>query len=419
MPPILFAAGLGLLIVGGVFSFFVEGSADGTNAPQFKFFSHSYLANFMFVLTIALGALFFILVQFAARAGWSSSVRRIAELLMSTIPLLAILFLPIIVLLYANSTALYEWNVQLPPEKSQAVAEKAAEGATNKAAGDHLSNVIKEKIVRGYLSRDYFTLRAVVYLGLWTMMALWFFGLSRQQDESGDIQASLTRQKWSGPCIMLFALSVSFAAFDWVMGIDADWYSTIFGVYIFAAGMMAFFATMILMNRALQRAGKLGGLVNTEHYHDMGKFMFGFIMFWSYIAFSQLLLYWYANVPEETEWFKVRLSNGWQYWSYALIPLHFAIPFLGTMSRHVRRHQVGLVFWAAWVIVAHWIDMTFLVMPNAGKLQFLPMVGHFLGGLGMACILVCFFLLRASSTPLVAIRDPRLPEALTYSNPIL
>jgi hypothetical protein len=301
------------------------------------------------------------------------------------------------VLLYANSDALYEWNVR---------------------ENVH-SSVILEKIDVGYLTRNYFTLRAVLYFSLWAVMALWFYGLSRQQDESGDIEHSLTRQKWSGPCIMIFALSVSFAAFDWVMSIDADWFSTIFGVYIFAAGMMAFFATMILIGRSLQAAGKLKDMITTEHYHDMGKFLFGFIMFWSYIAFSQLLLYWYGNIPEETYWFRVRLSDGWQYLSYALIPLHFAIPFLGTMSRHVRRHPAGLMFWAVWVLVVHWLDMTFLVMPNAGPLMFLPMVGHFLGGLGMACILMAFFLVRASNVPLVAVRDPRLPEALTYTNPIL
>jgi hypothetical protein len=205
------------------------------------------------------------------------------------------------------------------------------------------------------------------------------------------------------------------------MSIDAGWYSTIFGVYVFAAGMMAFFATMILISMSLQRAGKMRTMITTEHYHDMGKFMFGFIMFWSYIAFSQLLLYWYANIPEETNWFRVRLNDGWQYLSYGLIPLHFAIPFLGTMSRHVRRHRAGLAFWAVWVLVAHWLDMTFLVLPNAGPfhLNLIPMLGHFLGGLGMASIFVGMFLIRASNVPLVAVRDPRLPEALTYSNPIL
>jgi len=218
---------------------------------------------------------------------------------------------------------------------------------------------------------------------------------------------------------MIFALSASFAAFDWVMSIDADWYSTIFGVYLFAAGMMAFFATMILINAGLQKAGKLQKLVTVEHFHDMGKFMFGFIMFWSYIAFSQLLLYWYGNIPEETFWFAVRLKDGWQYLAYGLIPLHFAIPFLGTMSRHVRRHRSGLVFWAIWVLVVHWLDMTFLIMPNAGPFNLIPLAGHLLGGLGMLLIFFAFFLVRATNVPLVPMRDPRLPESLTYANPLL
>lgn len=396
-PAILFAAGLGLLVIGAVLGMFAQGNDQSTSSIAFKFFAHSYLANFMFVMTIALGALFFILVQFVVRSGWSSSIRRIAELLMSTIPFLAFLFVPIIALLYANNGTLYEWNV---PENVH-------------------SSVIKAKIDAGYLTRNYFTLRAILYFGLWTLMGTWFYSQSRRQDESGDIEHSISRQKWAGPCIMIFALSVSFAAFDWVMSIDADWYSTIFGVYLFAAGMMSFFATMILLGRALLKAGKLKSLVNTEHFHDMGKFMFGFIMFWSYIAFSQLLLYWYGNIPEETFWFKVRLEDGWQYLAYGLIPLHFAIPFLGTMSRHVRRHAAGLAFWAVWVIVVHWLDMTFLVMPNAGPLSLIPMVGHFLGGLGMASIFLAFFIVRASNVPLVAMRDPRLPEALTYTNPIL
>jgi|LakMenE18May11ns_1017448.scaffolds.fasta_scaffold9908853_2 hypothetical protein len=395
--PILFAAGLALLVTGAVFALFTQGADKSDGVAAFKFVTHSYLANFMYVMTIALGALFFILVQFVARAGWSTSIRRIAELIMSTIPFLAVLFLPIIVLLYANSDALYEWNVR---------------------ENVH-SSVIKAKIDVGYLTKNYFTLRAALYFGLWALMGAWFYSQSRKQDESGDIEHSLLRQKWSGPCIMIFALSASFAAFDWVMSIDADWFSTIFGVYLFAAGMMAFFATMILINAGLQKAGKLQNLVSVEHFHDMGKFMFGFIMFWSYIAFSQLLLYWYGNIPEETYWFAVRLKDGWQYLSYGLIPLHFAIPFLGTMSRHVRRNRPGLVFWAIWVLVVHWLDMTFLIMPNAGPLSLIPLVGHLLGGLGMLFIFFAFFLVRATNVPLVPMRDPRLPESLTYANPIL
>lgn len=392
----LFTGGLILLVIGAVLGLFVKGQEAGPDA-ELRFLSHSYLANFMFVMTIALGALFFILVQFVARAGWSTSIRRIAELIMWTIPILAVLFIPILVMVFTGRSFPYEWNA---PDQIH-------------------SSVIKAKIDVGYLTKEWFTLRSVLYFALWSAMAYFFFGHSRKQDESGDVEHSLARQKWSGPCIMIFALSVSFAAFDWVMSIDADWYSTIFGVYVFAAGMMAFFATMILISIALQNAGKVKAFITVEHFHDMGKFMFGFIMFWSYIAFSQLLLYWYGNIPEETFWFAVRLKDGWQYVAYALIPLHFAIPFLGTISRHVRRHRAGLTFWAVWAIIVHWLDMTFLVMPNAGPLNVLALAGHFLGGLGMFGIFLSFFLMRASKVPLVPMKDPRLPEALTYANPIL
>ncbi len=397
LTPILVALGVILVAAGFAFSLFAGGGSENASEASMKFFAHSYLANFMFVMSIALGALFFILVQFVARAGWSTSIRRIAELLMQTIPFLAVVFAPVIIMLFANMDSLYEWN---RPDKIH-------------------SSVIKAKIDVGYLTKEWFTARAVLYFALWSAIGWWFYKRSREQDESGDVGLSLARQKWAGPCIMIFALSVSFAAFDWVMSIDADWFSTIFGVYIFAAGMMAFFATMILISLSLQKAGKVRELITVEHFHDMGKFMFGFIMFWSYIAFSQLLLYWYGNIPEETNWYMVRLTDGWQYLSYGLIPLHFAIPFLGTISRHVRRHRAGLAFWAVWALVVHWLDMTFLVMPNAGPLSFVPMLGHFLGGFGMLLVFLAFFLAKASGTPLVPMRDPRLPEALTYANPIL
>ncbi len=398
--PVLILFGLAAIAVGGLITVFTHGAGGKSDSIiPFKFAVHSYLANFMTVMTIALGALFFILIQFVARSGWSTAIRRIAELFMTTIPFLALLFLPILALLFYNdSTALYEWN----------------------SPAEVHSSVIKAKIEAGYLTRNYFTLRACLYFAVWTLIGAWFFNQSRRQDETGDVECSLARQKWSGPMIMLFALSVSFAAFDWVMSIDADWFSTIFGVYLFSAGQMAFFASMILMCNALQNAGKLKDMVRVDHYHDMGKFMFGFIMFWSYIAFSQLLLYWYANIPEETNWFKVRMESGWQFLSWMLIPLHFAIPFLGTMSHHVRRHRFGLAFWAAWVLAAHWLDMTFLILPNVpGGPSMLPMFGHLLGGVGMLALFVGFFIVRASGVPLVAVRDPRLPESLTYTTPIL
>lgn len=395
--PLLISAALICLVVGAGLCFVGGKSANVPGVSATKYVMHSYLSNFMFLFSFSLGALFFILIQFLTRAGWSSSIRRVAEILMAVLPWSAVLFVPVLLMLFANDTSLYEWN-------------QSAEAIEN--------SVIRAKI--GYLERGFFTFRTVLYIGLLSGIALWYFNKSRAQDETGDVELSIDRQKWAGPMVMVFSLTASFAAFDWVMSIDADWYSTIFGVYIFSASMMAFFALMVVLCMNLQNAGKIKDLVTIEHYHDMGKFMFGFVMFWSYIAFSQLLLYWYGNIPEETYWYKVRLMGGWEYFSYGLIFVHFIIPFLGLMSHHVRRHRTGLYFWACWLIVVHWMDMTYLVMPNVpGGLPVLPLVGHFVGGVGMLLMLSAFFIIRSSGVPLVAMRDPRLPEALTYTNPLL
>jgi hypothetical protein len=388
--PILLAAGLTLLCIGFLCAF--GGSSTG---KDMQYLCHSYLANFVYVFSFTLGALFFILVQFLTRAGWSTSIRRVAEILMMMIPFLAILFLPIIAMLFAGSDQLYEWN------------------------GKNIHNSVIASKATFYLSKEFFTLRTVAYFTYWILTATWFFRISRAQDESGDTELSMLRQKWAGPLIMLFSLSASFAAFDWLMSIDADWYSTIFGVYLFSGSMMSFFAVMIVINMLLQNAGKVQKLVTVEHYHDMGKFLFGFVMFWSYIAFSQLVLIWYANIPEETIWYQVRLQDGWTVFSYSIIPIHFIIPFLFLMSRHIRRNRTALTIGAVWLLFAHWYDMTFLVMPNAGPAQLIPLFGHLLGGLGMLSIFASMFIWRADGVPLVAMRDPRLPEAMSYTNPIL
>jgi hypothetical protein len=394
--PIFALVGVSCILI-GVFCFFMAPSANGDRSGAFKFLTHSYLTNFIYILSFTLGALFFILVQFLTRAGWSSSIRRLAEIIMVLIPLIAVLFVPILVLLLSGNSDLYQWN------------------------SDKIESAIVASKAEFYLTKEFFTIRSLVYFAFWILTSTWFYRLSRAQDESGDTELSSVRQKWAGPLIMLFSLSVTFAAFDWVMSVDAEWYSTIFGVYLFAASMMAFFAMMIVISQLLQKAGKVQKWITVEHYHDMGKFLFGFVMFWSYIAFSQLVLYWYANIPEETHWYDVRLQGNWWYLSYGLIAFHFAIPFLGLMSRHVRRHRAGLLFWAVWILVAHWLDMTFLIMPNAGlgASHFFPMLGHMLGGVGMLSIFAAFFLVRASGVPLVAMRDPRLPEAMKYANPIL
>ncbi len=218
-----------LIVAGAVFllaSLMISFSSGGI-----RYFFHSYLANFVYVLSFGIGATFFVLIQHLCRAGWSATIRRQAELISSTIPFLAILFVPILVLVLSGSYDLYEWN-----------RPKA-----------DLTGLTAEKTE--FLNYWFFSIRSVVYFVVLTLMAMWFYKTSRKQDESGDIQLTLMLQKWAGPMIMAFALTVSFATFDWVMSIDADWYSTILGVYVFAASMFGFFALMITLFMSLQNQG--------------------------------------------------------------------------------------------------------------------------------------------------------------------
>lgn len=371
--------------------FYFTGSSENPGVG-FRAFFHSYLANFMFCLSLCLGALFFVMVQYLVRAAWSASIRRIAELLAYTIPWWSLMFVPILAMvLFTTSTALYEWNA---------------------GPGNGLSSLVESKL--GYLNPGFFAIRALVYITIWTVSARIYFSMSRRQDDTGDTEINIKLQKWAGPLIMLFALSVNFAAFDWMMSTDAAWFSTIYGVYLFAASMLSFFATMILMCFMLQRSGRIEKLVTVEHFHDMSKFQFGFIVFWGYIAFSQFLLYWYGNIPEETLWYKHRMEHGWQYIGLLLIAFHFALPFLGTMSRHVRRSPAVMAGWAGFILVVHWLDMMFLILPNAAPVSVALIIGHLVGWIGMMSIFLALFLLRSGETPLVATKDPWLPDALAY-----
>lgn len=391
MAPVLIAVGAVCVLVSlGLFYF--TGSKANPDLG-FRAFFHSYLANFMFCLSFCLGALFFVLVTHLVRASWAASIRRLAELLAFTISWWALMFVPILAMvLFTNSQALYAWNG---------------------GPGSDLPLIVQNKL--SYLNPGFFAIRTLVYFAIWGITARIYFTLSRKQDDTGDTEITLKQQRWAGPMIMLFALSLNFAAFDWMMSTDAAWFSTIYGVYLFAAGMLSFFAVMIILCFMLQRSGRIEKLVTTEHYQDMSKFQFGFIVFWAYIAFSQFLLYWYGNIPEETLWYKERMTHGWQYVGLLLIAFHFAVPFLGTMSRHVRRNRSVMAGWAGLILVVHWLDMMFLIMPNAAPLSGMLILGHLVCWIGMVSIFLALFLLRVGETPVVAAKDPWLPESLAYT----
>ena len=352
----------------------------------------SYMFSYMFFLAIALGAMGFVLLQHLTRAGWSVVVRRVAESAMATIPLFILLFIPIAI----YKSDLFEW--------------------THMGADDHILQWKKP-----YLNITFFYIRAFGYFICWLFISLWFYYQSIKQD-SGSNSATFNMRGFSAPAIMIFALSITFASFDWLMSLQPHWYSTIFGVYYFATAILSVHAFMAIIFLLLHFSGYLKTIVTTEHFHDLGKYIFGFTVFWAYIAFSQFILIWYANIPEETEFYILRLHGGWEVISWLMPITHFFIPFFLLVSRHVKRNKLGLFIASCWTLLVQALGVYWLVLPMYGAhgeghhtyldVNFTDIICFI--GIGMIFLsLFCKILSRGN---LVALGDPRIKESVNFEN---
>lgn len=349
----------------------------------------AYFLNYVFFLSISLGALFFVLLQHLTRAGWSVIVRRVAETMAALLPFLALLLIPVLLGMHH----LYHW--------SDAVAVAQDPVLTGKA---------------GFLNPTFFVIRMVIYFGIWSALAWFFYRNSTIQDGNGDINLSLKMERFSAPGMVFFGLSINFAAFDLLMSLDPHWFSTIFGVYFFSASVVGFFAMLPLLTGFLQHHGILRRAITIEHYHDMGKLLFAFVVFWAYIAFSQYMLIWYGNLPEETGWFLKRQSGPWLWVSLILLFGHFIIPFLALLSRKPKRRPRLLLLACLWMLVMHWVDLYWLIMPtfHENSLVFGPYEILSFLGLGALCVAAIAWMAAAHS--LVPEKDPRLAESLAFEN---
>ena len=221
---------------------------------------------------------------FVCRAGWGVALRRVVENVMATLPVFAVLFVPI----WLGRHELFVWT-------------DAAEVAKNA--------VLRGK--SGYLNEGFFLIRAIFYFIAWSGLATYFSRQSQKQDETGDER--ITRQapaRWRRLGIIVFSLTLTFAAVDWMMSLEPEWYSTMFGVYYFSGSLLATFAFVVVAIALLHSRGPLRGVVTVEHIHDIGKLLFAFTVFWTYIAFCQYFLIWYGNIPEETTYFMHRARDG-------------------------------------------------------------------------------------------------------------
>lgn len=385
-----FAMGAGVL---GLVVSLLLGHARGDGYARLQ---HAWLVACVFFLTLSFGALFFVIVQHLVRAGWSVVVRRVAELIASNTPVAALLLAPLVVWVVMGHGTLYPWADPHAVEAHPVLAAKAS-----------------------WLDGRFFAARCVVYFAIWFGLGRWLLARSLAQDSAADAAPTLALERRAAPAMVVYALSVNFAAFDLLMSLAPTWYSTIFGVYVFAGSVMAFFAATVLAVRFLQSRGLLVRDVNVEHYHDLGKFLFAFVFFWSYIAFSQFMLIWYADLSEETEWFHARLEGGWKVASAVLLFGHFLLPFAGLLSRHAKRRLAILSFWAVWLLAMHALDLYWIVMPGAavdGHSSAMPVLLDAACFLAVGGIWIAVLLRRASRHALVPVGDPRLAESLAFEN---
>ena len=358
-------------------------------------FFHSYLINYLFFMTLSLGGIFFVLAHHMFGADWSVPLRRIAESLMLLIPLMIFLFIPILL----KFDSLYEWT-----------------------SSDFWSHHTILQAKTAYLDKTFFFIRLGIYFLVWIFLILKLYVLSIKQTEPSD----KTRMKrFSALGLALFAISVSFFGFDVIMSLDATWFSTMFGVYIFSGCYLSATAFVTLISLYLRSKGILVSEINGKHYANLGKVLFAFTVFWAYIGGFQYYIIWYANLPEEIYWFIQRWEGPWKYLSIILIFGHFVIPFLVLIFNRLKRNRSVLAVISFLILVMHWLDMYWMVMPTyfrdshgyieMDKLNDLSIISwtDFSLFIAMGGVLLGVFWKIFKSRPIVASNDPAYEQSVT------
>lgn len=372
----------------------------GLAATDLGHFYFSYLTAFMFWLAICLGALGFVVIHHTVRAGWSVVVRRLAEHFMTGLPILGLLFVPVLAGLFVpgshggEETWLFHWT---------------------HAEGDA---IVQAK--SGYLNTSFFLVRAAICFVLWFFMVRFFRKKSIGQDTAGSDQLTHDAQWWGPLGAVAFALTLTIASIDWMMSLDPHWYSTIFGVYYFAGAFLSINAVLALTCMWLQRNGMLKSVITTEHYHDLGKYVWAFTIFWAYIGFSQYMLIWYANIPEETMWYGYRMKGTWFIVSCVLAAGHFALPFFGLMSRHIKRNPKTLMIGAIWMLFMQWLDMYWLIQPvmthHHGSYDAPFHIMDVTAFIGIGGVVLGVVFKNLTQAALIPVKDPRIQESLAFEN---
>ena len=378
------------LVIGVVFAL-ISGVLAFVRPDEFY---RAYLLGFMCWLGVALGSMAIVMIRHLTGGGWGTVIRRILGAAMRTLPVLAILFIPIVIAV--GQHRIYPWAMPLESIQDTHIREHLEKHSFIKAS---------------YLNFSGFFIRAIIYFAIWNVLSFLLSKWSKQTDHAGAPDNSGRFKAVSGPGLILYGFTISFAAIDWVMSLDPSWISTIFGLLILIGEVLSAMCFAVVVERILFNYKPMSEMLTPDFVHDHGKWMLTFIMVWAYFSFSQWLIIWAGNLPAEITFYLKRLSNGWGSIGLFLVLFHFAIPFALLLSRPFKRDIRKLVWLAVWMMLMRYLDLFWIIEPNFSKTLTVT-IADIVVPIAIGGIWLWYFFRNLAALPLLPAYDPDAHEVL-------
>ena len=378
------------LVIGVIFAL-ISGALAFVRPDEFY---RAYLLGFMCWLGVALGSMAILMIRHLTGGGWGTVIRRILGAAMRTLPVLAILFIPIIIAV--GQHRIYPWAMPLESIQDTHIREHLEKHSFIKAS---------------YLNFSGFVIRAFFYFAIWNVLSFLLSKWSKQTDHAGAPDNSGRFKAVAGPGLILYGFTISFAAIDWVMSLDPSWISTIFGLLILIGEVLSAMCFAVVVERILFNYKPMSEMLTPDFVHDHGKWMLTFIMVWAYFSFSQWLIIWAGNLPAEITFYLKRLSNGWGSIGLFLVLFHFAIPFALLLSRPFKRDIRKLVWLAVWMMLMRYLDLFWIIEPNFSRTLNIT-IADIVVPIAIGGIWLWYFFRNLAALPLLPAYDPDAHEVL-------
>lgn len=361
-------------------------SAAGLFVSPTQFY-RSYLWSFIFVLGLGLGPLAWLLLQYLTGGAWGVIIRRPAEAAARTLPLVALMFLPIVF----GIPNLYDWS--------------------------HAAKVAADPVLQhkhAYLNLPFFLIRAVIYFGGWLLLSWHYSRCADREDRLGHAAVHGKMSRLAGPGLIFWAFSVTFMAIDWLLSLNPRWFSTMYGLLFMADQGLTGMALLITVLVLLSKRRPMSEVLTPRHLHDLGKFLLAMVMVWAYFSFSQFLIIWAGNLPEEIPWYISRINGGWGYVALALVFGHFALPFALLLSRDLKRNFKFLAAIAVFILCMRMVNLFWVITPEFRKQAFGASWLDVTIPAALVGLWLAYFLTKLESRPLLPGNNPHLEEALEH-----